>query len=68
MGVALFKPDASGAIAAQHKVDATLTAHPQFVGGSFLKSALATKLRFQIYVETPNTIYEFTDSWVAPQP
>lgn len=67
--VTVFQLNASGGIVSQHNVGpVTVTSRPKFFQGSFTKAAATTKIRFQIYPQTQNAIYEFTESWVAPIP
>lgn len=67
--VTVFQLNSSGGIVSQHNVGpVTVTSRPKYFGGSFTKNPSTTKIRFQIYPQTPNAIYEFTESWVAPIP
>jgi len=67
--VTVFEVNSVNGIVAQHNVGpVTVTSTPTYFQGTFSKATATTKVRFQIYPQTQNAIYEFTESWVAPVP
>lgn len=66
--VTVFELNGSGNILAQHNVTASLSSVPKYFQGTFTKLPSTARFRFQIYTETGNVFYEFTESWLGPQP
>lgn len=64
--ITVFEVNSSGSIVAQHNLPVSVTRKRQIIKGSFTKSPSTAWIRFQIYFNTPNLDYEFSDAWVAP--
>jgi hypothetical protein len=66
--IAAFELASDGSVVATHNVPAAVSNVPQFYSGQFTLSGQTASVRFQIYPETANVIYELRDAWVAQQP
>ncbi len=66
--IVVYDVNPSGLVVARHAVSATVTPRRTYFQGSFIFSPLTAWMRFEIYVQSPNTQYEFTEAWIAPQP